>query len=725
MAAGGGWLAVPAGAQSSDPSDCNAAVVDTSGQLDVSAVEAAMAAEPRAQIVVRGFDSVPDGDLVGRINQFLGDCFLSSNSQITPDLAVFSFSVTDRKADVYLGRALPAGTAADELRATMSAGFPSGQFTVGVLDGVSGLSRQLDAASNRTPATRNDGSAPAPAGSSPANRGLLLSGVAGLAVLAAGATGTAIAVGRRRRLNESRTRLAASLAEPRIRVGAMRERGAQLETQSDLWARTVNGRALGALERQRRAARAAIAATEGAASLLTQATPNGLGQATSSEIVAATNRLSDLTVALDANQKALDSLLVLGARFDHLRVALPAKRELLFGELAAAETLSDQRHAEGWKVDEPEAALTSIRAELESCDLKSLALDLLDLSDRIEGAEAALFAADHDLQSLPDRPGAIVAWRDKQNEAAELEERRAEAAIRRLADTTPAHAPDSWQWAAGHPDKALAHLRTAAEQGDAAVELARSQQRFDDAGRTLEAAGMDLIAADELLDQVEDLLVDLDQAKESAARILAESRQVLAELTAYVQGYRGDLEPAVAASPARIGEALSGLDAELAGTRPNYLRVAQTADRINREVDELMVVAKEQHEHMDALRRQAAREIDRASRSLMRARESLGWELFASDDSKLLDALDEQLSTLPADPAVRLSHAGVVADQALAVQERIIARRRRQANWVVVGGGAGGWSRGGSFGGGSGGGSFGGGGSGGQSFGGGRSSGSW
>jgi hypothetical protein len=167
--------------------------------------------------------------------------------------------------------------------------------------------------------------------------------------------------------------------------------------------------------------------------------------------------------------------------------------------------------------------------------------------------------------------------------------------------------------------------------------------------------------------------------------------------------------------------------------------VAQTADRINRELDTLLATARQQHEHMDALRRQAERESARARRSLARAREALGWQLFGSDDSRALDALESQLASLPSDPVRRLQLAESVADSALAIQERIIARRRRQSNWIVVGGGAGGWGGGGwssgggghasgsgSFGGGGGGGRpFGGGGGGGRSFGGGRSTGSW
>ncbi len=744
----------PAGAQGgADPASCDAAVADTSGELDTAAVEQAAAAEARATVVVRGFDSVPNGDLLSAVDELVAACFSDANGVIQPtDLALISFSVQDRKSDVVLGRALPPDPASSDVRDAMSDRFRQGDFTGGVEDAIAELTNQINAESPALPAdsgsgatgSASDGSASdgsagaAPDAESSGGSGALAAGgvLGGAAVLGAGGT-AAVLVRRRRRLNEERAAVAAALAEPRSRVGLLRERGQRVETQADLWARTSAGRTLDVLEDQRRRARSALADTERGAALLSQATPQGVEAATALQLADARDRLAALGAYLEVNQQALDALVALGARIDHLRVALPEKRALLTGEWGAAQALADQRRGEGWRVDEPAAALAEVGSTLAGLDLDDLALDLLSLSERIEAAEATLFAATHDLRSLPDRPGSIAAWRNEQVAAAAMEERRANEAAARLAQVTPRHATESWEWAAHHPDEALARLRAAADKATAALALAGDQQRFDEAGRGMEAAGLELMAADELLDQVDDLLVDLERAREQAPAMVAESRRVADELTRYVQQFAADLGPDVTTSPARVDDAVDGLEAELASARPNHLRVAQTADRMNREIDGLLATARRQHEHMEALRRQAEREVARAEGAISRARQAVGWQIFGGSDSDELDLLERQLAELPADPMARFHEADAIADAALAVQERAIARRRRQSNWIVVGSTTGGWgssgghhhgggSGGGSFGGGGlGGRSFGGGGGGGHSFGGGRSSGGW
>ena len=246
-----------------------------------------------------------------------------------------------------------------------------------------------------------------------------------------------------------------------------------------------------------------------------------------------------------------------------------------------------------------------------------------------------------------------------------------------------------------------------------------------------------MIAADEFLDQTEDLMVDLEQAREEAAGIIAQAREILRELNDFISRHDDDLDDAYNTRPAEFARAVDGLELELRQVKPNYLRVAETGYQLNRQMDELLAAAQDEQAETAALRREAGREVARAQRAIARARRALGWELFESSDGAALDRLDEQLEDLPEHPAERVDVAGQVADAALQIQERIIARRRRHGTWVIVGGGHGGFGgghtstggtvgTGGSFGGGSigsgrsfGGGSFGSG----HSFGGGRSTG--
>ncbi|MGF1599717.1 MAG: hypothetical protein ACFCVK_22850, partial [Acidimicrobiales bacterium] len=681
---GAGVGVAPVGAATDDSFDCGARVVDLPGVLDVDVVAEAAATATAGEVHVLAFGDLPDGDLGATVEDYLVACHTDA-AAVAPDVIVLSFSTVDRQSDVFFGSELPGGQILADVRVEMTGPFPEGRFTDGVLDAIALVESRLGgglADDEGGSGGHDDGGGLAPAVP------------IGAAVVAAGGTGAAYAVYRRRRLVTDRNRLAEAVVRPRARVGALREQTLRFGRQAELWAHLASGRTAAALDDKRRRARDAHAATEGAAALLGQAIPGGIENASAEELGLASRRLEQLNESLDHDEHALAELLALGARLDHLRVALPAKRELLQHELSDADALASSRRSGGWAVDAPAEELARIRRHLDGADVSGLPLDLLTLSEGLEGAEALLFAAVHDLQSLPDRAGSVVTWRERQAEAVELEQRRA-AEVRTTMNTVAGvHDPASWAWAAEHPARAEQHLTRSADL--AAVSVARSDdQDFDGAGAVLEEAGLELIAADELLDQVEDLVVDLDQARTAAPRIVAESRAVSERVTAYVEAHRDDLDASFD-RPEQVAAAIDGLESVLAQRRPNFLLVAQTADRLNRELDDVLAGARQQHERMEALRRQADREVARASRAIVRARSSIGWELFESRESAALDRLDHALRALPGEPTVRIEGARDLADEAVSIQERIIARRRRGSTWVVgTGGGAWGGGSGG------------------------------
>ena len=725
-----------------DPLDCSAVVVDTSGEIAGAEADvlAAQADEVSAlTVVVRGFDSVPGGDLAGSVDEIIAMCFADVDGVVDPNLALFSFSVDDRLADVFLGPALPGGTFPQELQETMSASFPSGEFAAGVSNAI----EELDSSFGDTDLTGGESDI-APAGDTETTPGTDTdtgTGTGGLVPIGAalaitvGGGGGFYAVSRRRKLNAERTRFDQAVAEPMVRVGATRERSQRADIQTDMWSRTTKGATLREVEEHQAIARSATMATERHASLLRNATPEGIGKASSDQLELASARLIELEVALGQSNTALDELFALGARLDHLGVALPAKKEMLLTELDGGDQLANKLREVGWNVDEPVAKLAQVRSQVTAAEVAGLGVDLLSESDRLEAAEAVLFAANHELQVLPDRPAAMETWRARLVEATELELARTSEAQTNIAALGASHDPESWRWAAANPDTARHHLDAGAALAAESIAPV-AEQRFDDASGVLERAGLELIAADELLDQVDDLLVDLDRARVEAPHMLVEGRQIVEELDRYIEQHARDLEKAIALVPAELSGTLDALDRELRRAVPNHLRVAQTADRLNREADAALEAARDQHQKMEALRREVRRETTRAQRSIRRAQTSLGWELFKSSEGRRLEELESGLRGLSSDPSSALVQARSIADSALEVQERIIAKRRRQSTWVVVGGsssGGGGWGGGGSSrsggsfgGGGSGfGGSFGGGGSSGGSFGGGRSTGSW
>lgn len=399
--------------------------------------------------------------------------------------------------------------------------------------------------------------------------------------------------------------------------------------------------------------------------------------------------------------------------------------------------MAEQRDSEGWSIESQSKELNKLGGVIDALDLDRLELDLLGLSERVESTEAQLFATNHYLQSLPSRVESLKKWNSGLEAAVDMELRRIDDLRRQFAVVASTHATDSWHWAADYPQQAFEEIQRAEGTQDHAISEMISSQRFDDAGEQLDQAGLQLMVADRLLDQVDDLMIDLDRAVEEAPPIVDQCAEVLRDLDNYVDQFGRDLEPDIVAAPRELASAIDGLRSELRQKKPNYLRVAETGDRVSRQIDELLAVAEDQHLRMESLRRELSREIARANRSLARARRSLGWELFKSGDGRALDSLRDALLNLPTDMPDAITEAAGIADDALRVQERIIARRRRSSIWVNTGGGdwrsgGGGWSSGsssssgGSFGSSSGGRSFGGrSSSGGRSFGGGRSSGSF
>ena len=749
----------PAGAQ--DPLDCSANVVDTSGVVDVEAVLAAVdAVDPAAVVVVRSFDSVPQADLVAAVDEVLATCFDDDvTGEINEDIVVLGVSVDDRLSDVLVGeRWRTAVPDADVLRSeVMGPRFANGDFTGGLVAAIDEVAVGVDAAlgapgTPNQPVPSDDADLPEPTGAEtdgsdgsdgsvdvePVGGGqspwAIGGGVAGIAACG----GVFLLVNRYRRLTSARNDFARSSAGPVARLGVLRERDARLTAQADVWSKTTEGRTLVNLQGLLREVDAGRAAADRAAGLLSQSIPDGAENAAMDEIGRAQARVIELSRALDLHDESLDRLAAFGAHVDHLRVALPAKAGLLDHEVDEALEMSEQRESEGWSVEGQRTELERIGDTIDELDFERLELDLLALSDVIEAAEARLFAVGHYLQSLPSRVNSLKKWNAGLEAATDLELRRIDDLRRQFAAAAATHASDSWQWAADYPEQAVEELNAAEQLQDVAISQLISAHHFDEAGRQLDAAGLRLMAADHLLDQVDDLIVDLDQAMAEAPGIVAQCHDVLRDLADFIGRYQKDLDPELVSRPADLARAIEGLQRELRQKKPNYLRVAETGDRFNRQIDQLLVEAKDQQLRTEALRRELRREVARAERAVSRARRSLGWELFESRDGSALDDLEQSLRRLPDDPAAATLAAAEIADDALRIQERIIARRRRSGVWVTTGGGGlstggGGWisggsrSGGGSFGGASAGRSFGGGGSagGGRSFGGGRSSGSF
>lgn len=751
-----GWFGLgsgPAAAQAND--SCEAVDLATS-RVDGSALLNTIAGlPPEADWVVRAYDGLESGELEPLLDGLVAQCFGDGPGGRQLDLALVAVSLDGRESFIFWGDMWnnEFGPVADRIRDDdMNAEFKNGNFTQGLIDGLELLGKEV--ANSSTTGADAQGT---PAGDAPVNTDSGSGTSGGLPTgVAAGVLGGALALGaggvavrRRRAIANLRKALDERAAQPRIEVGVARERAALLMKQSELWEPVLAGRTLDEVRQKRHEVRSGSIELERSAGLFSQSIPNGVAAATREEVFAGHKRLDELKSTLLTFDEILDRFTNLGDRLDRLRVTLPAKQALLTEEFVEADSLRRERAEEGWKVTELESRLSFASGRLGELDLEQFSLDLLELSDDIESLEAELFAVRHELQTLPDRLAGLRQWADRLSESELNERSRIETTNKRFAAVVAAHAPESWHWASDHTTHAVSRLDDSASKRNHALGEMLSKQDWQGAGAGLENAGLELMASDKLLDEVDLLLVDLEMARAQAAGIVEQARSELTEMALFVGQHKKDLDGSFRTIVDAGGQTVTGLASELTKARPDYLRVAQTATRLAHQLDAHTYEAQEEQQRIETLRREVDRQIARASRAIRRASETSGWELFKSAERRSLDSLSDRITEIGGFGSEAMAAADLeqwirevedLADDAVVLRERIMARRRRRNNWVIVGhsGGLGGGRRrssggfggggGGGFGGfgGGGGGSFGGfSGGGGGSFGGGSSGGSW
>ncbi len=761
-------FAVPASAQTDEPCD---AVWTDSDEVDVADLtEALVDLPPEVDWVVRAYDSLPPAGMDVVVGDLIAKCFSEGPNGRQADLVIVGVSLEARETQIFWG-----GLWENELRNSaqgvidgpMAENFRAGDFTGGLIAGLEGtadlLQPSIDAQNDPGADAQDDGAAvddgdanltptdgadgPASDGDSGLPAGAVLGGLAGAGALAAGG----LAISKRRKLTGLRNALESKAAGPRTEVGVARERSALLLKQSELWEPVLAGRTLDDARQGRHEVRSGAIELERAASLFRQSVPDGIGDANQTQLAEGHTRLDELTATLGQFNESLHRLTQFGDRLDRLRVSLPEKHDLLAEEFVEAKQLADERQSEGWVVDPIVAELTAAQARHGAVDLEEFALDLLTLSEELEAIEAELFAGHHALQTLPDRLAGIREWAERLDRAEDLERERTTTTHGRFLELSQIHAQESWSEYAENTAEATRHLEACGRQRASAMNDVLPTQDWDAVSALLEEAGLAQMEADRLLDELDVLFVDLDAAHRDADVLLAKVSSELVQFARFVDQHRNDLDSGYRGMASEADHALKGLAQELRQRRPNYLLVAQTATRLSHNIDARLYDAQVEQQQVEALRREVERQTTRAARAVDRASSAKGWELFASREGRQLQNLEASLKVLQRanvnsvkpDELERLIRAGEdLADDAVRLRERIIARRRRNNTWVVVGGsggfggGGGGRRSGGGFGGGGGGGfgGFGGGGGGGfggfgggggGSFGGGSAGGSW
>lgn len=684
-------------------------VVDETATIDTAEVRdavAALAGVADAKVYI--FPSVPGGDIETAVEELIARCFSDGPQGRQFDLVLISVSLGDRMTTIQYGgeHNVELGpTEASIQRDIINPRLADGDITGAIVAGLEAIGDELSVGAV----------APEGVGSGDDTGGGALT--VGLVIVGLAAAGGSVRlIRRRRRLTDARNGLEAASQQPLVDVGAARERMSQLDASADVVDRTVAGRTQHRIDELRSLAAKRMETVDGAAANFRRSVQGGIESLSMDGVSNASSRLGELRAGLEAAQEATDRVQQFGDRIERLRVTMPVKSARLREDVADSLALADQRTNEGWEVAEIRQQLSAADRRLAELDLAELAIDALSADATIEEAEAVLFAARHDLQTLPDRRAGLVEWAGELRTSMDRERARLASTESQLSAFEPDHAPESVA-RAGSP----ADVWQCLERSDRDRILGEHQiedQAWEAAAGNLESAGLWLVRADDLLDQMDTLIVSLESARREAPELLEEIARAISELDQFIARNDADLPERFDIEPGRAATAHDALVAELQRSRPNYLRVAETGSALARRIDAVFLAARRERDRTVALRREVERERKRARREIERADKTIGWQVFESDQKRSLESLERMLEDASGDLESQLAVAAEIRTRAAQIRADVVADRRRRTGWVVGGGGGFG---GGGFGGGGGG--FGGGGGGG--FGGGGSSSSW
>lgn len=426
--------------------------------------------------------------------------------------------------------------------------------------------------------------------------------------------------------------------------------------------------------------------------------------------------------------------------------------------IASGMNAADAREAEGWEVSSGRTRLAELASALDQLDPMAMRIDVDLMEGDLAPIAEEVASVAGDLESLEERHAETGVRRT--NISPEISGQRGRVAQLRaiMHNWASEHAPDSFENVLGHPDEAdrqLAQAEQSAMASESFGEIPRDLGVMRMVNAELDKAQTSIDLADELLDELDELDVLLDAAKEGASPAVAAAADDARYLINYVNEHRNDVPsraPEVAQHVARLQEAAEGA---LRMNPPAYLQAMELSGQVesivNTELDEFKATVGER----ERLRNQALSEIRSASVAVDRADRHVQSHMFSSRQAKRaqsdIDSLRAKLRSVSELASSDPKRASKDAQQIEITADELYreAQRRQRHNGrggfgggfgggIIIGGGGfrghgggrshrgGGWGGGGGggFGGGFGGGSSGGWGGGGGGFGGG-SSGGW
>ena len=729
----------PAGAQGDacDLTNTSASLSDADGLAD--AVQAAED-ETGIDFAVYATDQIIGGDgtlearLAGQVRSECAAIFSSPNN-VADNTVLLAVSTGDGFAQVAYGDDLDErlDDDADAIIDRMTVFFANGDFDTGLEAGLDGTVQGL--ATTPTDLTLPVG---------------------------AGVLGTAAVVGggawiyAKNRTRTSRGEVAAQrFGENSRRVTDVQARWFDVEQEATIAGGRITGSAMARLnDAQLKAAEASRALYE-AWSPVSEVTEDDVAKYSIEDQTEVEGHVKEALSVVEAAEVEVTHLEEVIEELRGKPDALAAQHREASERIASGLNAADQREAEGWAVDSGRSRLAELDAALGLLDPFAMRIDTDAMEKDLEPITTEIASVAGDLESLEERHAETGVRRS--NMAPEIQGQRGR--VMQLRSTMTGwgneHASDSFSAVLDHPDEAERQLERA-EQSALAAEAMGDIPRDLGALRTvngeLDKAQTAVDLADELLDELDELDVLLEAAKQGASSAVAAAADDSRILINYVNEHRKDV-PSRAPDVARqVGEMQTAAESALRLSPPDYLRAMELAGQVesvvNTELTEFKVTVGERerkrNQAMSELR-SAGVAVDRADRHVQSHMFSSRREREAQNNVADLRAKLRAANDLVAsDPGAALKDAQQIEISADQIYREAQRRQRHNGRGgfgggfgggIIVGGGGfrghgggrrhrgGGWGGGGGggFGGGFGGGSSGGWGGGGGGFGGGSS----
>ena len=419
---------------------------------------------------------------------------------------------------------------------------------------------------------------------------------------------------------------------------------------------------------------------------------------------------------------------------------------------------ADARAEEGWVVDSGRRRLAELSAALDLLDPFAMRIDVDAMAKDLEPIATEITSVAGDLETMADLHAETEVRRSSMGMEIEGQLERVMQLKSTMRSWGAEHAAASFQSVLAHPEEAQRQLSQAGVSLGAAESIGsipRELAAIRMVNAELDKAQTSVDLADELLDEIDELDVLLDAAKEGAVRAVAAAADNARLLVNYVNEHRGDVPSRAPEVAGQVEQMQSQAEAALRSTPPDYLLAMELSGQaesiVNTELGEFRTTVGER----ERARNQALTEIRSATVAVDRADRHVQSHAFSSRSKKDAQSSIEQLrarlmrvtESMEADPVEAVREAAQIELTADQLYREAQQRQRYNGRGgfgggfgggIIVGGGGfrghgggrshrgGGWGGGGGggFGGGFGGGSSGGWGGGGGGFSGG-SSGGW